>query len=83
MEMAGKQFFPFMEMVVQLRLTACATASYGLWKWLASSSPIYGNGFRSGTSENQRLHKKLGNSEIGLHTSLGNSELKKLHLNKN
>ena len=30
---------PFMEMVVQLRLTACATASYGLWKWLASSSP--------------------------------------------
>jgi hypothetical protein len=130
MEMAGKQFSPFMEMVVQLCLTvcatmsyglwkwlisssprlwkwlcnhvlqlvqpcltACATASYGLWKWLASSSsrlwkwlcncvlqlvqlrltvygngwqavlPIYGNGFRSGTSENQRLHKKLGNSE--------------------
>jgi len=55
--------FPFMETVVQLCLTACATASYGLWKWLASSSPIYGNGFRSGTSENQRLHKKLGNSE--------------------
>jgi len=25
--------------------------------------PVYGNGFRSGTSENQRLHKKLGNSE--------------------
>jgi hypothetical protein len=49
--------------LVQLRLTACATASYGLWKWLASSSLIYGNGFRSGTSENQRLHKKLGNSE--------------------
>ncbi len=48
---------------VQLRLTACATASYGLWKWLASSAPIYGNGFRRGTSENQRLHKKLGNSE--------------------
>jgi hypothetical protein len=63
MEMAGKQFSPFMEMVVQPCLTACATASYGLWKWLASSSPIYGNGFRSGTSENQRLHKKLGNSE--------------------
>jgi hypothetical protein len=49
--------------LVQPRLTACATASYGLWKWLASSSSIYGNGFRSGTSENQRLHKKLGNSE--------------------
>jgi len=85
---------------VQLRLTKWATASYGLWKRLASSSPIYGtgcatqsyslcnyvllltelrltaygngwqavlpiygNGFRSGTSENQRLHKKLGNSE--------------------
>jgi hypothetical protein len=61
---------PFMELLVQLCLTACATvsyncatASYGLWKWLASSFPIYGNGFRSGTSENQRLHKKLGNSE--------------------
>jgi hypothetical protein len=37
MEMASKQFFPFMEMVVQPCLTACATASYGLWKWLASS----------------------------------------------
>jgi hypothetical protein len=49
--------------LVQLRLTNCVTASYGLWKWLASSSPIYGKGFRSGTSENQRLHKKLGNSE--------------------
>jgi len=98
---------------VQLSLTARASASYGLWKWLASSSsrlwkwscnhvlqlvrvrltvygngwqailPVYGNGFRSGTSKNQRLHKKLGNSEIGLHTDLGNSELKKLHLNKN
>jgi len=44
---------------------------------------VYGNGFRSGTSENQRLHKKLGNSENRLHTDLGNSELKKLHLNKN
>jgi hypothetical protein len=42
MEMAGKQFFPFMEMVVQVCLTVCATASYGLWKWLASSSPIDG-----------------------------------------
>jgi len=57
MEMVGKQFSPFMELLVQsclmvcpdpvLRLvqpslTACATASYGLWKWLASSSPIYG-----------------------------------------
>jgi hypothetical protein len=38
MEMAGKQFSLFMEMVVQLCLTACVTASYGLWKWLASSS---------------------------------------------
>jgi hypothetical protein len=45
MEMADKQFSPFMEMVVQpvlqlvqLRLTVYATASYGLWKWLASSS---------------------------------------------
>jgi len=38
MEMAGKQFFPFMETVVQPCLTACTTASYGLWKWLASSS---------------------------------------------
>jgi hypothetical protein len=44
MEMAGKQFSPFMEMVVQLCLTDCAIVSYGLWKWLASSSPIYGNG---------------------------------------
>ena len=51
--------------------------SYGLWKWLASSSPIYRNGFRSGTSGNQRLHKKLGNSEIGLHTDLGNSGTEK------
>jgi hypothetical protein len=33
MEMAGKQFSPFMEQLVQLRLTACATASYSLWKW--------------------------------------------------
>jgi hypothetical protein len=46
MEMAGKQFSPFMEMVVQPSLTACTyvlqvvrLASYGLWKWLASSSP--------------------------------------------
>jgi hypothetical protein len=30
MEMAGKQFSPFMEMVVQPCLTACATTSYGL-----------------------------------------------------
>jgi hypothetical protein len=30
MEMAGKQFSPFMEQLVQLRLTDCATASYGL-----------------------------------------------------
>ena len=53
----------YVQQLVQLCLTDCATASYGLWKWLASSSSIYGNGFRSGTSENQRLHKKLGNSE--------------------
>jgi hypothetical protein len=39
MEMAGKQFSPFMEMVVQPCLTVCLTASYGLWKWLASNSP--------------------------------------------
>jgi len=63
MEMADKQVSPFMEMVVQLCFTACTKASYGLWEWLASSSPIYRNGFRSGTSENQRLYKKLGNSE--------------------
>jgi len=31
-----------MELLVQLCLTLCATVSYGLWKWLASSSPIYG-----------------------------------------
>jgi hypothetical protein len=30
MEMASKQFSPFMEMVVQPRLTACATPSYSL-----------------------------------------------------
>ena len=119
MEMAGKQLSQFMELLVQPRLTVCATASYGLWKWLASSYPnlwnclcnrvlrlvqlrltasttasyglwkwlassypIYGNGFRSGTSENQRLHKELGNSEIRLHTDLGNSRTE-LHLNKN
>jgi len=46
MGMVGKHFSPFMEMVVQLCLTACAThsltdyvtASYGLWEWLASIS---------------------------------------------
>ena len=80
MEMAGKQFSPFMELLVQLRITGCATASYGLWKWLASSFPIYGNGFRSCTSENQQLHKELSNSEIGLHTDLGNSRTQKASL---
>jgi len=50
-------------LLVELCLTTCATVSYGLCKWLASSSPIYGNGFRSSTSENQRLHKELSNSE--------------------
>jgi hypothetical protein len=39
MEMAGKQLSQFMELLVQPRLTVCATASYGLWKWLASSYP--------------------------------------------
>jgi hypothetical protein len=39
METASKQSSPFMKMVVQPCLTACTTASYGLWKWLASSSP--------------------------------------------
>jgi hypothetical protein len=29
----------FMEMVMQPCLTAYVTASYGLWEWLASSSP--------------------------------------------
>jgi len=47
----------------QLRLTVCTTVSYCLWKWLARSFPIYGNGFRSCTSENQRLHKELSNSK--------------------
>jgi hypothetical protein len=51
--------------------------SYYLCKWLASSSPIYGNGFRSSTSEDQRLHKELSNSEIGLYTDLGNSRTEK------
>jgi hypothetical protein len=50
-------------LLVQLCLTVCATVSYCLCKWLASSPPIYGNGFRSSTSENQRLHKELSNSE--------------------
>jgi hypothetical protein len=47
----------------QLCLTTCVTVSYCLWKWLARSFPIYGNGFRSCTNENQRLHKKLSNSK--------------------
>jgi hypothetical protein len=47
----------------QLCLTAWATVSYCLWKWLARSFPVYGNGFRSCTSENQRLHKELSNSK--------------------
>ncbi len=47
----------------QLCLTVWATLSYCLWKWLARSFPIYGNGFRSCTSENQRLHKELSNSK--------------------
>jgi hypothetical protein len=46
----------------QLCLTAWQL-SYCLWKSLARSFPIYGNGFRSCTSENQRLHKKLSNSK--------------------
>ena len=63
MEMAGKQSSPFIELLVQLRLTVWAIVSYCLWKWLARSFPIYGNGFRSCTSENQRLHKELSNSK--------------------
>jgi hypothetical protein len=51
--------------------------SYYLCKWLASTPPIYRNGFRSSTSENQRLHKELSNSEIGLHTDLGNFRTEK------
>jgi hypothetical protein len=31
-----------MELLVELCLTTCGTVSYRLWKWLASSSPIYG-----------------------------------------
>ena len=102
MEMADKQFFPFMELLVQLCLTVyatvsyylcnhvllfvqpcltvCATVSYCLWKWLARSFSIYGNGFKGCTSENQRLHKKLSHSKIGLHTDLGNSRTEKASL---
>lgn len=61
MEMAVKQSSPFMELFRQLCLTPWATVSYCLWKWLARSFPIYGNGFRSCTSENQWLHTELGN----------------------
>jgi hypothetical protein len=43
-------------LLTELRLTAYGNG------WQAVL-PIYGKGFRSGTSENQRLHKKLGNSE--------------------
>jgi len=63
MEMVSKQFSPFMEMVVHpvLRLVQLRLTVYGNgWQVVL---PIYGNSFRSGTSENQRLHKKLGNSE--------------------
>ena len=66
--------------IVQLCLTTCATVSYYLCKWLARSFPIYGNGFRGCTSENQGLHKKLSNSKIGLHTDLGNSRTEKASL---
>jgi uncharacterized protein (DUF3084 family) len=54
--------------------------SYCLRKWLTRSFPIYGNGFRGCTSENQRLHKKLSNSKIWLHTDLGNSRTEKASL---
>jgi hypothetical protein len=58
MEMAGKQFFPFMEMVVppsfttvQLRLTACATASYSLCNCVLQLVQLrltaYGNGYQA------------------------------------
>jgi hypothetical protein len=72
-QFSGKQSSPFMELFGQLCLTTWATVSYYLWKWLARSFPIYGKGFTRCTSENQRLHKELSNSQIGLHTDLGNS----------
>jgi len=50
-------------LVGQLCLTGWTTVSYWLGNWLAGSFPIYGNGFRGCTSENQRLHKELSNSK--------------------
>jgi hypothetical protein len=48
MEMVvSKQFSTFMELLVQLCLTTCAPPSYGLWKWLASSSPHLWNCLRN------------------------------------
>ena len=45
----------------------CATMSYSLCNHVLQlvqpCLTVYGNGFRSGTSENQRLHTELGNSE--------------------
>jgi hypothetical protein len=55
----------------QLCLTTWATVSYYLWKWLARNFPIYGNGFKSCTSENQRLHKELSNSKNRVTYRLG------------
>ena len=40
MKMVSKQSSPFMELLVQLCLTVCATASYGLWKWLQVALPF-------------------------------------------
>jgi hypothetical protein len=54
--------------------------SYCLWKWLAGNFPIYGNGLRGCTSENQRLPKELSNSKIRLHIDLGNSRTEKASL---
>jgi hypothetical protein len=40
-QFSGKQSSPFMELFGQLCLTAWASVSYCLWKWLANSPPIY------------------------------------------
>jgi len=77
-QFSGKQSSPFTELFGQLCLTtwqqcliAWAIVSYCLWKWLARSFPIYANGFKSCTSENQRLHKKLSNSKNRVTYRLG------------
>ncbi len=45
MEMADKQFFPFMEMVMQPCLTACATVSYGLSNYVLRFMEMAGKQF--------------------------------------